>query len=172
MMWPGAYYAYQGKNINYRQDFDVNMDWNKRVDTVISWITDRKKPANLVMLYIEQPDTYGHIFGANAPQFKEMLRKLDNVTKYLQDQLESHHIADKVNVVHLSDHGLITITPQTFINITQYMKQGTYTWAGASPCIQITPHKGIFVIKYHIYKHRCTEVLKKYYTMPKKAIKK
>nr|CAH7712172.1 unnamed protein product [Callosobruchus chinensis] len=142
MMWPGAYYAYQGKNITYRQDFDEKMDWNKRVDMVISWITDRKKPANLVMLYIEQPDTYGHIFGANAPQFKEMLRKLDNVTKYLQDQLESHHIADKVNVVHLSDHGLVTITPQTFINITQYMKEGTYTWAGATPCIQITPHKG------------------------------
>ncbi|CAH1964983.1 unnamed protein product [Acanthoscelides obtectus] len=109
---------------------------------VISWITDRKKPANLVMFYIEQPDAYGHAVGTNAPLFKDMLRKLDNATKYLQDQLEAHHLADKVNVIQLSDHGMITITPQTFINITQYMKEGTYTWAGASPCIQITPQKG------------------------------
>ncbi|CAH2019716.1 unnamed protein product [Acanthoscelides obtectus] len=150
MMWPGAYYAYQSKNITYRQDFDDKMDFYKRVDTVISWITDRKKPANLVMFYIEQPDAYGHAVGTNAPLFKDMLRKLDNATKYLQDQLEAHHLADKVNVIQLSDHGMITITPQTFINITQYMKEGTYTWAGASPCIQITPQKGVFLYMLNI----------------------
>lgn len=38
MMWPGAIYPYQGKNVTYRQEFDPEMDWNKRVDTVSNYI--------------------------------------------------------------------------------------------------------------------------------------
>nr|XP_023015420.1 bis(5'-adenosyl)-triphosphatase enpp4-like [Leptinotarsa decemlineata] len=142
MMWPGADFPYQGKNITYMQGFDPNVDWFRRVDTVMSWITDPKKPANLVMFYIEEPDSHGHAFGANSVVVKDILRKLDNVTEYLKDQLEIHKLTDRVNVIHLSDHGLISVTPPHFINITQYMKNDTYYWAGASPCIQITPKKG------------------------------
>lgn len=74
MMWPGGEYAYQGKNITHFKSFDPQYDYIKRVDDVIillnayfhvysvlfqviSWITDPVKPANLVMFYIEQPDT-------------------------------------------------------------------------------------------------------------------
>ncbi|KAJ8940355.1 hypothetical protein NQ314_010737 [Rhamnusium bicolor] len=109
---------------------------------VISWITDPHKPANLVMLYIEEPDTHGHAFGPESKTVRALLEKLDNVTLYLEEQLEKHKLTDKVNVIHLSDHGMVSVTPPYFINITQYMKNNTYDWAGASPCIQIIPHKG------------------------------
>lgn len=33
-MWPGANYAYQGKNITYSRSFDPNYDFFKRVDEV------------------------------------------------------------------------------------------------------------------------------------------
>lgn len=59
-----------------------------------------------------------------------------------QKQLEKNGLTDRVNVVHLSDHGMISVTPPYFINITQYMTNDTYEWAGASPCIQIIPHEG------------------------------
>lgn len=51
---------------------------------MISWITDPVKPVNLVMLYIEEPDLLGHAFGTNSEVFKNIVHKLDNVTKYLQ----------------------------------------------------------------------------------------
>lgn len=59
-----------------------------------------------------------------------------------QEQLFNRGLKDVVNVVHLSDHGMTAVTPPRFINITQYMTNGTYEWAGASPAIQITPHPG------------------------------
>jgi hypothetical protein len=31
------------------------------VDMVIDWLVHPKKPANLVMLYFEEPDTHAHI---------------------------------------------------------------------------------------------------------------
>ncbi|KAG5889423.1 hypothetical protein JTB14_032757 [Gonioctena quinquepunctata] len=142
MMWPGANFPYQGKNITYRQGFESSMDWFDEVDTIISWLTDPHKPANLVMFYIQEPDSHGHIYGPNSVAVEDLLRKLDNVTQYLKDQLEKHKLADKTNVIHLSDHGLVTVTPPFFINITQYMPNGTYDWSGNSPCVQITPKKG------------------------------
>ncbi|KAJ8924970.1 hypothetical protein NQ315_001135 [Exocentrus adspersus] len=142
MMWPGASYPYQSQNITYVKDFEPGYDWHKRVDTVISWIKNPDKPANLVMLYFEEPDAHGHAFGPNSEVVKDLIRKLDNITLYLEQQLKQHELTDKVNVMHLSDHGMIGVTPPNFINITQYMTNGTYEWAGASPCIQIVPHEG------------------------------
>lgn len=33
----------------------------------MSWFTDKKTPANLVMLYIEEPDSHGHVYGPDSP---------------------------------------------------------------------------------------------------------
>lgn len=142
VMWPGGDYPYQNKNITWTLPFEAGYDWHKRVDHAISWITDPHKPANLVMLYFEEPDTHGHAFGPNSQTVKNLILKLDNITGYLHEQLFNRGLKDLVNVVHLSDHGMTAVTPPRFINITQYMTNGTYEWAGASPAIQITPHSG------------------------------
>lgn len=84
MMWPGGVFPYQNKNVTYCQNYDTDLDWFKRIDTVISWINDREKPANLVMVYFEEPDQHGHAFGPNSPVVYDLLRKLDNVTGYLE----------------------------------------------------------------------------------------
>lgn len=34
MMWPGGCYTYQTKNVTHCQDYDQNLDWYQRVDTV------------------------------------------------------------------------------------------------------------------------------------------
>lgn len=67
----------------------------------------------------------------------------------LKDQLEKHGLRDKVNVIHLSDHGMISVRPPNFINITQYLPNGMYEWGGASPVLQIVPKEGnIFLLIY------------------------
>lgn len=50
----------------------------------MEWITDPVKPANLVMLYIEEPDTHLHALGPDSSVVKDLIRKLDNVTEYLE----------------------------------------------------------------------------------------
>lgn len=60
----------------------------------------------------------------------------------MQDQLESHGLVEKVNVIHLSDHGMINVKPPNFINITQYIPYGTYKWGGASPVLEVIPKEG------------------------------
>lgn len=35
------------------------------------------------MFYIEEPDTHGHALGTNSGVVEDLVRKLDNVTRYL-----------------------------------------------------------------------------------------
>lgn len=68
MMWPGSEFEYKGTTCTFTEKFEFNKNWEGRVDTAISWFNDPKTPANLVMLYIEQPDAFGEGYG---PQSKE-----------------------------------------------------------------------------------------------------
>lgn len=42
------------------------MDPKTRVDIALNWFVHKKTPANLVMLYVEEPDTQSHIWGPDA----------------------------------------------------------------------------------------------------------
>ncbi|KAL1517368.1 hypothetical protein ABEB36_001138 [Hypothenemus hampei] len=142
MMWPGGDFFYQNKAITWSMPFHSGSDWYKRIDQALAWIQDPFKPANLVMIYFEEPDTHGHAFGPNSPTVKNLIKKLDNITGYLHQKLKDNDLTDKVNVIHVSDHGMTAVSPPKFVNITQYLTNGTYEWAGASPAIQIIPHDG------------------------------
>lgn len=68
--------------------------------------------------------------------------------KLFQQQLNAHDLTEHVNVIQVSDHGMTAVTPPHFINITQYLTNGTYEWAGASPAIQIIPHEGKYLFSF------------------------
>lgn len=55
------------------------------MDKIISWITDEKRPANLVMAYFEEPDNTGHTYGVGSPQIKEQIVRVDVLMKYIHD---------------------------------------------------------------------------------------
>ncbi|KAJ3662358.1 hypothetical protein Zmor_006712 [Zophobas morio] len=142
MMWPGGCYPYQAKNITYCKDYDHQYDWFKRVDMVISWLKDPKQPANLVMVYFEEPDTDAHIYGITSNVVDGLIKKLDNISQYLEQQLEVNHLKEKVHVVHLSDHGMVDVKPTNFVNVTQHLTPNTYNYAGSSPLLEFHPKKG------------------------------
>lgn len=117
------------------------MPWKDRVDELISWFRHSKTPINFGMLYIEEPDFHGHGIGINSARFNSVLEKLDIFTKYLHDQLKEKCLGD-VNVVHLSDHGMSTVTIDRIVNLTNFIDPADYTSAGSSPVVNIFPHDG------------------------------
>lgn len=58
----------------------------------ISWFKDPIRPANLVMLYIEQPDSLAHKYGPNSGQVAEVVRELDIVSQYIKVSIVSNTI--------------------------------------------------------------------------------
>jgi len=59
------------------------MSMISRVDKIISWIKDKKRPANLVYAYFEEPDNTGHLNGSKSQEIRNQIIKADNTVKYL-----------------------------------------------------------------------------------------
>lgn len=68
MMWPGSDFEYKGKNCTFTMKLDKNVSFEERIDKAMSWFTHKETPVNLVMMYIEQPDAYSHVYGPQSIQ--------------------------------------------------------------------------------------------------------
>ena len=147
-MWPGSQYEYNGTRNTFIKAFDLSVPWTERIDSMITWFLHPLKPINFGVLYIEEPDFHGHAYGVNAPIINEMLKKLDNITKYLHNKLKENGLED-VNVVHVSDHGMVSVTLEKVVNITSYIGKTGYTAVSKTTIILITPDPGKFFCYIH-----------------------
>ncbi|XP_011302961.1 ectonucleotide pyrophosphatase/phosphodiesterase family member 5-like isoform X2 [Fopius arisanus] len=142
MMWPGGEYKYRGMVVpSHVVPFNMAMPWKVRADKVISWFLDEKNPVNFAALYIEEPDFHAHGLGTQHPKVKDLLRKLDDFTKYLHTKLEEHNLHD-VNVIHLSDHGMADVTMSKIVNITELVGKDEYEAVTTTSTMFIMPHEG------------------------------
>ncbi|KAK3107569.1 hypothetical protein FSP39_017474 [Pinctada imbricata] len=72
--------------------------------------------ADLVGLYLESPDAYGHRFGVVSENLKQGLRDIDDVMQAMMSNLTSMGLKEKVNVMMFSDHGMADRT--SVVNLT------------------------------------------------------
>lgn len=73
-----------------------------------------------------------------------MLAKVDNLTGYIQEQLVDLGLDKRVNVVHLSDHGMHNLihSNNSIIDLRTFVANGSFEMYGFSPVIQIVPTGG------------------------------
>ncbi|XP_055843677.1 ectonucleotide pyrophosphatase/phosphodiesterase family member 5-like [Episyrphus balteatus] len=142
MMWPGSDFNYTNKGCTHMLKYDRTVPLMDRVDTMMKWLTDPIKPANLVMFYSEQPDKLAHIVGPDTQNITDVVASLDLLTKYIQEQIIAHKLQKRVNLIHLSDHGMAGVPTTRFINLTDYLEPDSCKMYGTSPILQIVPSEG------------------------------
>ncbi|KOC69989.1 Ectonucleotide pyrophosphatase/phosphodiesterase family member 4 [Habropoda laboriosa] len=158
MMWPGCIFEYQGTKPTFAQSFNETISWEERIDTLISWFVHPIRPINFGILYIEEPDYHGHVIGIKGAEFDDILRKLDNITRYLHEKIEYHGLHD-LNVIHLSDHGMTTVKIDRIIDLTKYINSSDYTFVGTSPGLHIFPNPGKEEIIYQTLKQAAEKTM-------------
>lgn len=144
MMWPGGEFPYGCKKTvpTFSQKWDLNTTYQHRVDEVMTWFTHKETPANLVMLYFEEPDFHGHAFGVDSLEVRSEVKRLDQSLDYIYQQLKKHGLDEHVTVFVLSDHGMINLDQKNIIDLNHYVDNSTYVMAGYSPVLQIFPNEG------------------------------
>lgn len=65
---------------------------------------------------------------------------MDNVAGYIQKRLVDLGLDKRVNVIHLSDHGMNFVTPPHFIPLDQMVDANQATILGTSPVLQVIPN--------------------------------
>lgn len=60
----------------------------------------------------------------------------------LLDRLKKNHLAGRVNIIVLSDHGMSDIPTTHFIDLERFLTPDTYKLGNGSPLMQIIPNEG------------------------------
>jgi predicted AlkP superfamily pyrophosphatase or phosphodiesterase len=107
MFWPGSEAAIGGVRPSNWHAFDPAFDEQARVDTVLAWLG---RPAaerpRLATLYLNSVDDAGHAHGPDAAELNVAVARADALLARLLDGIARSPVADAVNVVIVSDHGM------------------------------------------------------------------
>lgn len=99
------------------------LTFEQRIDTAIGLL---KKPEHerphLIMLYFEQPDEVGHRCSPYSPETAKVVQHLDSLIHLLSVRISALPIADKVNLIVTSDHGMAPVSPDRTVAVKQYLK--------------------------------------------------
>lgn len=142
--WIGCHVRYlSGKHrAKYHRGFNASSDWYEQMDWALSHMTRPDHPANLIMLYIHQPDGIGHMHGPWAKETLNQVAQTDHFVGDLLDKLRQRDLLDRTNVIFLSDHGLSEINPTRAIVLENILNSTWYKAYGGNPVYHIEPLKG------------------------------
>lgn len=102
--WPGGGSRYSNHLPQYHR---VTSIWSvpSLPDTFnqgLEWAKNPKKPANLLVLYHNQPDFTSHDFGPFSSEVKSLLREIDSHMKNFYHQLDRSGLLQGLNMIIIS----------------------------------------------------------------------
>ena len=142
--WVGSEAPIGGTHPTYWKRYNGNIPYMDRVDQVIEWLEMplRRRPG-LITLYFDEPDGIAHDVGPEHLETGEVIESLDAILGELRTRISKLDIADKVNLIVLSDHGMGPISIDRYVNIMDYLKKGwTEEVIGGNPVYLIESADG------------------------------
>ena len=134
--WVGSEAPIQGFYPTYYKNYKNGVNPKDKVDQVIEWFNlPLEERPRLVCLYFNEPDHAGHVYGADSEEVNEQIKKSDEVLGYLLKSLTKLDIFNKINLIVLSDHGMVTVSEDRVINIDDFNINGIID--GEGPLVSI-----------------------------------
>jgi predicted AlkP superfamily pyrophosphatase or phosphodiesterase len=113
LFWPGSEAAIGGERPDRWHPFDAAMPVEARIAQVLAWLgEDEHTRPHFITLYLEQIDTAGHRHGPDSPELAQAMRATDAALARLVDGIARLGLADAVQLVIVSDHGMAPLDPE------------------------------------------------------------
>jgi len=143
--WPGSEVDEVNRRPTYFERYDHYKPYRERIDGVIDWLKlPYKERPHFITLYFHDTDSYGHRYGPNSEELNKSIQRLDSLVGYIYTNLEEINMADSVNVIFVSDHGMTEISPERTINIENFLKGLDYKLGGVKTFAMIEPSEKEF----------------------------
>ena len=143
--WIGSEAEIGGVRPTYWKEYDHYFPFSQRIDTVMHWLSlpEEKRP-QFVMLYFHEPDAVGHSYGPDSQKVKDKVKVMDTYLGTIMEKLAALPVADLVNVIVVSDHGMANISDDRKIILTDYLDQNDVVRAvGGNPNYAIQAKDGM-----------------------------
>lgn len=139
--WPGSEAPIKGIYPSIWKEYDEDISFDERIDSVISWLQlPYENRPHLVFWYMHEPDETSHKFGPYSEQTKAEVEYLDSLVGVFCKKLYKLSIADSVNIIFTSDHGMGEISHEKTINLSNHIN---INWIedvkGSNPVFFIKP---------------------------------
>ncbi len=119
--WVGSEADIQGVRPTYLEKYDQSVPNRVRVEAVLDWLAlpEASRP-HMITLYFSLVDSAGHDSGIGSADLREAVRTIDSEIGFLVEGLED--LAFDVNVIIVSDHGMVDQDPEKVIYLDDYVK--------------------------------------------------
>jgi predicted AlkP superfamily pyrophosphatase or phosphodiesterase len=143
--WVGSEAPVQGMQPTYWKQYDGNVPFTNRIDTVIHWLrlAEQLRP-RLITFYFQEPDGLGHSVGPDSPEIDKLVIELDSLVGVLITGLKNLPWYDQINLIVTSDHGMMEISPERYVDISEFTPRNWYQRThGGNPILHVTPKEGL-----------------------------
>src|SRR5690606_27452376 len=111
MFWVGSDVAIGGRYPTYWHSYADSWEPSRKVRQIFDWFElPRDKRPTLLTLYFGEVDSSGHQYGPTSPEVKASVKQIDAALTDLYKGLEERGIANSVNIIIVSDHGMTDIS--------------------------------------------------------------
>lgn len=142
--WPGAEANIGGVRPSYVVPYDPQMRDGARVTQVLRWLElPAKRRPTFLTLYLSGVDDAGHRYGPDAPETRQAIAHADSIVSRLVEALGRRGIADRVNLIIVSDHGMTALSPDRVIHLDRYLPSAWIDVDNLSPVLMAWPRAGL-----------------------------
>jgi predicted AlkP superfamily pyrophosphatase or phosphodiesterase len=143
MFWPGSETVIGGGQATYWTPFDDDMPHETRVGRVLSWLKlpESQRPSFLT-LYYSDVDSSGHSRGPESEAVRDAIAAVDRSIGELVSGVEQQGLADRVNYVITSDHGMASLSRDRMIVLDEFIDVAQNDVVDWAPVLALSPGDG------------------------------
>lgn len=142
--WPGSEASINGVHSTKWVDYDGSIPERTRIDSVISWLDPSGNvQADFGTLYFSFLDSRGHRFGPGSKEVDEAVVEMDGILGYLLAKIEEAGLAENLNVILVSDHGMASTTAEDVIFLEDLINLDDVEIISWTPVGMLKPSEGL-----------------------------
>jgi predicted AlkP superfamily pyrophosphatase or phosphodiesterase len=143
MFWPGSEAPILGVRPTHWRAYQQSLRGAARVDQVLAWLDQpASRRPGFVTLYFEDTDAAGHDAGPDSEDVRRAITRLDGHLGRLMRGLERRKLADRANIVVLSDHGMAATIPGRVLKLSDYISLADVEIVDINPNLGVFPKAG------------------------------
>ncbi len=138
--WPGSEMTAEYRHPTYFEAYDHDRPYGQRIEGVLNWLQlpEDERP-HFLTLYFDLVDSKGHRFGPDSPEVDAAIVQMDSLLGVLRTGLQRIGMADKVNLIIVSDHGMTALSEERVINVRDIAGDLAGKFQGIGPVVTVEP---------------------------------
>ncbi|RMZ86580.1 hypothetical protein DV736_g6195, partial [Chaetothyriales sp. CBS 134916] len=116
-MWPGSEAHISHIEPTYLDKFNASEVLPRKVDSLLHWLDLEDERPQLLLAYVPDVDSDGHLYGPNSTEIRATIADVDSMLTLLVEGLLTRNLTEIVNLVVVSDHGMATTSTNRLIQL-------------------------------------------------------